>query len=923
MNEDFENNNANKYKTVVGQEKHKDGEAVDYTGIEYIISELEGVIKDQDSKYVDNLTKNVGKRKEMHGATNRQQLSVLNVDSSVGNNSENNSVNDKTNENEATGGAKERKKRKKVSRACVYCRRSHMTCDIGRPCQRCIKRKIGHLCRDEGTQNQGKKVKEEPIYKENMAVVPMQLQKELKYYTLIPNTTIPSQTKAHTPGELNTSFQMANMEGANIRIPLLSNADMENVKLDPRNDILQESELFATSKGKDVAKMHSVRASNLKGIKPKVSSNLNVSSSENIREFSLTGTSLGGQGGDSVQAIIDIFKELTNKPALKTTETTQSTLGEIIGKHSSLFEGIGNSLKKKKKAYLSPSVSFGADEDVINRARRGADPASYPKRAKAVYLSPIPTVDNIPKSVEELYNEVYRCNSSDQERLLEKVKEKSTLNKEVLSRLEGYFLKCLDEYEGIPESKLRQELVYKFSRGLLKPYSQMLGYIKLHRYIEHWVSLDLLKRLISTFGVFKQKSREVAKLLTDYDMLINEVVFEKTVMEYAHVFQTFGIPSCLWRRTGEIYRANQQFADLVGLPLEYFREGRVCIYELFTEKSFVTYAEKYVAVAFDASKQSVLTSCELSVSPVIKSMIENDKLAGLWSSKSELNLHPPVLDNQADSHYTSSPGSRSQHQQYQQYEKDQLFRINDLQDNNGSFSSSPFSAPSPMSATTNTTFSPSVTSNPNINITYNSGGFNGQSSTSLIKSSNLRSMIFTSKNTTKIAKNKDIVSNSSPVLLPPTTTATSPISSNTVPHSQPDLILQPAVNHNNIVANGSTNFTSKNPVSELALEPNRSATNENNSSQPILSTYYSSSFSSPSSNSSQQLLLSTHSGVRPLTSAATATATATAAPAETAPKLTTNLPKQKPLRCCFSFTVRRDKNQLPIAIIGNFMPINT
>ncbi|KAI8849179.1 hypothetical protein BC829DRAFT_472160 [Chytridium lagenaria] len=40
-------------------------------------------------------------------------------------------------------------KRRKVSQACVYCRRSHMTCDEGRPCQRCIKRKIAHLCHDE------------------------------------------------------------------------------------------------------------------------------------------------------------------------------------------------------------------------------------------------------------------------------------------------------------------------------------------------------------------------------------------------------------------------------------------------------------------------------------------------------------------------------------------------------------------------------------------------------------------------------------------------------------------------------------------------------------------------------------------------------------------------------------------------------
>jgi hypothetical protein len=33
-------------------------------------------------------------------------------------------------------GKKKKAKRRKVNHACLYCRRSHMTCDEGRPCQR-------------------------------------------------------------------------------------------------------------------------------------------------------------------------------------------------------------------------------------------------------------------------------------------------------------------------------------------------------------------------------------------------------------------------------------------------------------------------------------------------------------------------------------------------------------------------------------------------------------------------------------------------------------------------------------------------------------------------------------------------------------------------------------------------------------------
>ena len=34
------------------------------------------------------------------------------------------------------GKKKKTAKRRKVNHACLYCRRSHMTCDEGRPCQR-------------------------------------------------------------------------------------------------------------------------------------------------------------------------------------------------------------------------------------------------------------------------------------------------------------------------------------------------------------------------------------------------------------------------------------------------------------------------------------------------------------------------------------------------------------------------------------------------------------------------------------------------------------------------------------------------------------------------------------------------------------------------------------------------------------------
>jgi hypothetical protein len=37
------------------------------------------------------------------------------------------------------------------------------------------------------------------------------------------------------------------------------------------------------------------------------------------------------------------------------------------------------------------------------------------------------------------------------------------------------------------------------------------------------------------------------------------------MLDYDRVFSCMGIPACLWRRTGEIYKGNREFAELVGV----------------------------------------------------------------------------------------------------------------------------------------------------------------------------------------------------------------------------------------------------------------------------------------------------------------------------------------------------------------------
>lgn len=44
-----------------------------------------------------------------------------------------------------------------------------------------------------------------------------------------------------------------------------------------------------------------------------------------------------------------------------------------------------------------------------------------------------------------------------------------------------------------------------------------------------------------------------------------EEAFERLLLDYDRVFSAMGVPACLWRRTGEIYKGNREFTELIGV----------------------------------------------------------------------------------------------------------------------------------------------------------------------------------------------------------------------------------------------------------------------------------------------------------------------------------------------------------------------
>ncbi|KAG0738878.1 hypothetical protein G6F57_003772 [Rhizopus arrhizus] len=137
-----------------------------------------------------------------------------------------------------------------------------------------------------------------------------------------------------------------------------------------------------------------------------------------------------------------------------------------------------------------------------------------------------------------------------------------------------FYLTAADPKDGKPEEKLNEVINAKYQAGFLKPYNYVNGYARLQRYMEQHMSQEGRQRILNVMGMFRPTFRQVAQSLTDIDLILVEEGFERLLLDYDRVFSAMAIPACLWRRTGEIYKGNKEFAALVNVPLDKLRNVR-------------------------------------------------------------------------------------------------------------------------------------------------------------------------------------------------------------------------------------------------------------------------------------------------------------------------------------------------------------
>ncbi|KAI9218683.1 hypothetical protein BC828DRAFT_407367 [Blastocladiella britannica] len=611
-------------------------------------------------------------------------------------------------------------KRKKVNHACVYCRRSHMTCDNGRPCQRCIKRHIGHLCHDEArppsqpllggapvlTDQQRQQQRHQHL--QQVVAAAHQLGSHPQQAAAAQQLMAPPPTAASAAA---TGYFGALAGMDQVAANAYSAAAAAGLAVDPRTGQIvaapspplapqqqhqhhhqQQSSSSQPPSSAPTATSHAQYFTPSASAFPSASTTaawplhgfyttglplggltpLPFASELAVNEFSVisdfaeqidplrglmdfgfgsgTGTSGPSPAGHTMASYTPPQPMPQPPPApppppppppltgpthpLSREITSRSAAEDRLRMPAQPAQPPAIDVRRDPTAPSSPTTAITAPGGSSRSARNspaatsssggggagGAssapdpDPAAVAAVAAAALIdAPVPPTPLLPGPTRPPTAAVpSSTHAPDHPSALPPGAPPRPRPVPGTTDDPGYLERLADPVADSIEARLKAVITAKYEAGQLRPYNYARGYARLQRYLEGGhVSVASRHRVMAAIAGFRPALRATRMQLTDVDLVLVEESFERLLLDYDHLFSAMGVPAALWRRTGEIYKANHQFADLVGLPLEALREGRVSVYELMGEDAAVNYWEKYGGIAFDPGQKAVLTSCVL------------------------------------------------------------------------------------------------------------------------------------------------------------------------------------------------------------------------------------------------------------------------------------------------------------------------
>ncbi|CAK7272475.1 Transcription factor [Sporothrix epigloea] len=456
------------------------------------------------------------------------------------------------------------KKRRKVNHACVYCRRSE------RPCTRCIKRNIGHLCHDEPRDSESRKSK-----------------------SVVGDTSVADDSEDFKNSR--ASLRTAGNASARAR----TSSTVRPPLFDAGKDMAKPA-LIATKLTGQTESMPFVRPG------PASGRQLNAMASNDVSQCYMVVPEVSGElqflNDFLHSSMVDNATYVPDDPSRQLLRSAPPDVATNFitsrGDNVSGASGVDGRLilqndgRAELNDILLPPSALGSANGAMLPPERGAATAGT---AASGALDVGSTTAPLKRSA-------------------------------AIDKTRDYYFQAADPSgNDTPEQRMSNLLKAKYDAGLLKPFNYVRGYAHLHKYLDsHKIAPASKQKIQRQLDRFRPKFREKMQALTDLELIYVEMWFEKTLMEYDRVFASMAVPACCWRRTGEIFRGNKEMAELIHVPVESLRDGKIALHEILTEESMVRYWEEFGTIAFDSGHDTLLTACSLknpndaSKDPIIK-----------------------------------------------------------------------------------------------------------------------------------------------------------------------------------------------------------------------------------------------------------------------------------------------------------------
>ncbi|ONH80816.1 Glucose starvation modulator protein 1 [Saccharomyces cerevisiae] len=515
--------------------------------------------------------------------------------------------------------------RKSIQTACEFCHTKHIQCDVGRPCQNCLKRNIGKFCRDKkrksrkriekhGTQpylNLGKRLVIHDVPSKTVSPSSVHLQRDF----LSSDQEKPGKTPAHNTNiqytyNINDNFQSA---GSIPRITNFNTNNRQTVLENTSNNIsasqavhLMNDPIIPTVR-KSTLNLKSHFLEQHKAMQQPLATNCLVATS-NVPVHS--GMDASNKSDDDVddetnihfdsmwcndeymklKDIVDISTPfLPNNSQIFSLQESEypNPSASTRGNSSLHLTNLLNSTKSvndQKDSSIGHSTStFNTYDEVVSRPFISLDMLHLNRGANA---------NTHPSHNAKLESECDSSSHSDAD--LEKHDtdfiSPSKFRELVKTPQDLYDNKCLIKPHNykLAYTKLLTTLRKKFLEGAKIDKSASVK--DEHSTQKHNLRYDLEVIIRSILERYAPIFISLTSNMIEEDLLLQEVTLQRALLDLENMAKLVSCtPMCIWRRSGEICFVSNEFYSLTGFNKNLLLDRTSFIFEYLDHKSVSNY----------------------------------------------------------------------------------------------------------------------------------------------------------------------------------------------------------------------------------------------------------------------------------------------------------------------------------------------